>query len=417
MELPIRKYRHLVHLPVPALMRSPKLELADAAVPPVLAHPTLAVDPQGDVEATDRPAWLDQGRIPCLDGLRALSIGLVVAAHLTLASGFRPSGALGAVVRGLGAIGVDIFFTISGFLITTLLLREWRRRSSISLKAFYIRRFLRIMPAAIAFLIAVFSLHINGQLDLSGRNWLHVLTYTVNFDPAPAWETWHLWSLSIEEHFYVLWPLALVMLGPRAAGVLAFVWLLCGPFLRLVVLQAHPQNMGDYVLWTPLRIDCISAGCLLALLSLSTTFRQRTAMSEPAAMTLVGSTIIMIAISSVVGDEIYGYSVTLDPSVRAACIAALVWASVNHHGSLWGRLLESKPFVVIGLLSYSLYLWQQPFLKPNSVASVGDAVIALALTLLCAVASYKLIEQPFLRMKEGAKRPIRPPAVRHSSVE
>lgn len=375
--------------------------LKDPSLPAVLNADSPTAIPW-DADANDRPAWIDRGRIPCLDGLRALSIALVVGEHLLLAGGFRPSNAFGDLLGHLGSIGVDVFFAISGFLITTLLLREWRREHSVSLKGFYIRRFLRIMPAAIVFLLAVAVFQLLGRVELSGRNWLHVVTYTVNFDPAPAWSTGHLWSLSIEEHFYLLWPLALVVLRPRVAAMLALAWLLCVPIVRLAALL-YPQGLGDYELWTPLRIDSISAGCLLAVLVNKKRFRDLARTSEPMAMALMASMAVLIVASFLVGAEIEAYGVTIDPLVRAVCIAILLWLSIAHYRSAWGRLLELKPLVMVGVLSYSLYLWQQPFMSPDSAPGIGAKLLALALTVGCAVASYRFVERPFLTLKNRDK--------------
>jgi peptidoglycan/LPS O-acetylase OafA/YrhL len=327
----------------------------------------------------------------------------VIVEHVTLASGFRPATSVGILVGNVGTIGVDIFFAISGFLITTLLLREWQNRGAISLKAFYIRRILRIMPAASVFILIVAISQLLGVSNLSAKNWTHVLTYTVNFDPDPAWEAGHLWSLSIEEHFYLLWPLVLVALHPRSAGVLAFLWLLCSPIIRLAVLLVHPQDTGTYELWTPLRVDSISAGCLLAVLSFNREFNARARIGRLAAMVLVPMIGVVMIGSVLFGYEVEAYGVALEPSVRAVCIALLVWLSINHAKSLWGRLLETKPFVTVGVLSYSLYLWQQPFLKPDSLPGIGPALLALVVVTTCAAASYRFVELPFQRLKRGVR--------------
>src|SRR5689334_17721171 len=102
------------------------------------------------------PTWLDRGRIPCLDGLRALSILLVFVEHILTTGGYaRGAGRLFHPIGNMGVLGVDVFFTISGFLITLLLVREWEKFGTISLKGFYTRRFLRLMPAMGVFLLTI----------------------------------------------------------------------------------------------------------------------------------------------------------------------------------------------------------------------------------------------------------------------
>lgn len=372
----------------------------------VPAAPTVSPAPVATAEP--RPQWLDRGRIPCLDGLRAFSIALVFLEHISLvvsrghAGGHAPLDGVAWYFGNVGGVGVDVFFAISGFLITLLLIREYNRANTISLKGFYTRRFLRLMPAAFVFIGTIFALQLAGRLHLTGRNWGHVLTYTANFDPRPAWQTGHLWSLSIEEQFYFVWPIALLFLGPRRAGIAALVWLIGAPVLRFVLLRLHPHDVGRFDFWTPVRVDCIAAGCLLALLAGDERFRRLTRASRPVAAVLVVGAVFLIFASYVAGDLVPLYGMTVAHSVRAACILAIIWLSINHASSAWGRLLEWRLLVGIGILSYSLYLWQQLFLGPNSGWSPASISLNVGLAVAAALGSYFLVERPFLRIKERA---------------
>jgi peptidoglycan/LPS O-acetylase OafA/YrhL len=351
-------------------------------------------------DSGSRPLWLDRGRIPCLDGLRAASIALVLVEHSALTAGYHHRGTVvSALVGHLGGIGVDVFFAISGFLITLLVVRELQQTHTLSLKGFYARRFLRLMPAAIVFLLTVLAFQWVGRVRMGGSNWLHVLTYTVNFDPKPVWETGHLWSLSIEEQFYLLWPLALLLLGPRRAGVAAAGVLVGAPVLRLVMLRLHPHDMGRFETWTPLRVDCIAAGCLLALVAGNPRFRQRTHTSGQVAAAILAAVVVTVFAGAAIATRVAAYEVVLEGSVRAAAIAALIWVSINHNQSAWGRLLETRPFVLAGTLSYSLYLWQQLFLGPHRSVTSMRVPLALVCAVAAAGASYVLVERPFLRLK------------------
>jgi peptidoglycan/LPS O-acetylase OafA/YrhL len=345
------------------------------------------------------PTWLEHGRVPCLDGLRALSIKLVIIEHSYLASRVRLAGMPRQLLGNLGGVGVDVFFAISGFLITLLLLREWRRVGTISLKSFYARRFLRLMPAAAVFLATVFALQLAGYVHLEPRRWLHILTYTVNFDPHAQWQTGHLWSLSIEEQFYLMWPLALAALGPRWIRVVPVAWLLAAPLTRCLLLWLHARDMGQYENWTPFRIDCIAAGCLLALLADNAQFRRRTRLSRRAAMSTIVAAAVLLWVSYTVEFRVTLYDVALAHTVRAACIVTLIWLTVNHLDGAWPRLLEWKPFVVIGALSYSIYLWQQLFLVHGANHGPLALLVCVALAMAAAGMSYTLIERPFLQLK------------------
>src|SRR5436853_6665467 len=140
-------------------------------------------------------------RIPSLDGLRAISITLVVLSHLVKWKHIAL-----APLQADGGLRVQIFFVLSGYLITKLLLTEYDRTSTISLREFYIRRAFRIFPAAFVFLAIVVPLYWHEM------RWYHVAAaffYVANMDIARPWVFGHLWSLSIEEQFYLLWPLAL----------------------------------------------------------------------------------------------------------------------------------------------------------------------------------------------------------------
>ncbi|MBV8782143.1 MAG: acyltransferase, partial [Phycisphaerae bacterium] len=148
-------------------------------------------------------------RIESLDGLRALAIVLVLAFHM------RESGAFAHAwinaVAAKGQFGVEIFFVLSGFLITMLLLREEQKHGRIDLKMFYIRRGFRILPPAMTYLLVVAVLAIVGVSTASGDLATSAL-FVRNFFSWGSTDTGHFWTLAIEEQFYLLWPLALVVL-------------------------------------------------------------------------------------------------------------------------------------------------------------------------------------------------------------
>src|SRR6185295_707232 len=144
------------------------------------------------LDAVQRPAT---GRIPTLDGIRAVAFAFVLCAH-TLGTGILP---MTSRVHVFGDIGVRTFFVLSGFLITTLLLRERARFGAISLRGFYLRRALRIFPAFYTFLAVVIVLRAAGLATASDRDLVFAGTYTMNFHADRAWHVGHLWSLSVEE--------------------------------------------------------------------------------------------------------------------------------------------------------------------------------------------------------------------------
>ena len=370
-----------------------------------VAEPPVIQLPAASEASVQEPSWLHKGRIPCLDGLRAISIILVLLEHGFLSRGFPELHAsLRPVIGRIGSFGVDVFFAISGFLITLLLVREHQRSGSISIKSFYRRRFLRLMPAFVAYALVVFLLTRLGAAHVPNSDWLHVATYTVNFARKPAWEIGHIWSLSIEEQFYLVWPLALMLAGPRRARFLVIAGLAAGPVLRTALGLFFKDWLWVKDTWTPFRVDCIAAGCLLGLLASDPEFRRRVAVTSSNAWKYLSAAALILPLNHVLGMVSAKYGLLLGESVKAACIVAVIWACINHKDTRFGRLLEWKPAVTLGILSYSLYLWQQLFLNPHNGSWIAawpqNAVLAVGTAAL----SYRFVEQPFLRIKDRKPR-------------
>lgn len=193
-------------------------------------------------------------RIPSLDGLRAISILLVIFSHLV-----KWKHVQGAALQGYGALGVHVFFVLSGYLITSLLLEEYARTSDINLPRFYTRRAFRIFPAALVFVAVVIALYWREM------HWTHVVAavfYVANMDISRPWIFGHLWSLSIEEQFYLLWPLALKRWHRHKLAILVCVFF-GTPMFRawLYSLRARGAIVGSL----PAVADQLAIGCLLAV--------------------------------------------------------------------------------------------------------------------------------------------------------
>jgi len=366
--------------------------------PPRPAASALTLEPPIGRLEQPPPAWLQRGSIPALDGLRALSIGLVLLAHASL-TWHGASGAPGSLVR-LGGVGVDLFFVISGFLITLLLLREGRRTGTISLRAFYVRRAWRILPAYLVFLASLLALSTVGLVTLTERDWAGALTYTVNFLPGTSWPVGHLWSLSVEEHFYLCWPLLLIALGPSRACGLAAGYVIVAPFGRLAISAADLANLDiDYC--TPARIDTIAVGCLLAYLVERPAARGfMTRLGHRGAAVMFVLLLTGLVVSNTILISSGTYAITIRRTFDALCFAGLVWAGISHTDGLLARLLNVAPLVWIGRLSYGLYLWQQPLLNPHGEQWACQWPINLALALAFALISFVMVERPALWLRE-----------------
>jgi peptidoglycan/LPS O-acetylase OafA/YrhL len=331
-----------------------------------------------------------------LDGLRALSISLVLLGHLGGTRGFVN---VGLGVGDYSHLAVVVFFVISGFLITRLMLSEHIRNGQVSLKRFYARRALRLFPAMYTYVACVCLLWVAGFLHLHARDLWHAVTYTVNFLPARGKQIGHLWSLSNEEQFYILWPCAFVLLGPRRSGWVALGTILFGPVARAcawVFLRGTPYY--DLPMF-PMVADSIAMGCLLANISGWLEGKNwYLRLFRPAYS--VGLLALLL-----VTNRYMDYTVVLifGTSVINACLAILIHRCVYRPNDWVGHLLNWKPIAFVGTLSYSLYLWQQLFLNRESDAWINTFPQNLLLAIATALASYFLLEKPLLRLRHRLK--------------
>ena len=327
-----------------------------------------------------------------LDGLRAVAIVLVLLDHLG-----RPwdRGPLDLGVGNYGHLGVVLFFVMSGFLITTLLMSERRKTGRVSLKLFYARRALRIFPASYFYLACILVLWLAGRVLLAGKDFGYAATYTVNYLPDPGWQVGHLWSLSVEEQFYLLWPLAFVALGLRRAVWVAAAVILIGPFARAGALHFLRGTPYDDLPMFPMVADSLAIGCLLAT---SRTWLEKQAWYL--ALLQPGISLLLLGLVLVLNRYTgYGAVEVLGRSVINVALAILVHRSVYHSKDAAGRFLNWRPVAFLGLLSYSFYLWQQLFLDRHSTAWVNLFPQNLLLSLMAALASYYLLEKPLLSLR------------------
>ena len=349
-------------------------------------------------------AALSDGKIPSLDGLRAISIVLVLVGHLHATQGFPELG-LEHILGDYGLLGVRVFFVISGYLITTLLLRELEQRGNISLSAFYARRALRIFPAAFAFIGAMALADWLGWIDLRPVDLIAALTYTVNFLPDPSWEVGHLWSLSVEEQFYLMWPLALARLGVRRGAWVALAFFVAAPLVRTWMRLGLQSSVMEDLPIFPAVCDGIAIGCLFAI-GRPWLLQQRQYLWFTGSAWMLGLIPLIFVVHHLSAGytlvDLFGYPLML------LAIATIVEASTRWRAqNLAGRVLNWPPLAWLGVLSYSLYLWQQPFLDRHSHSVFASFPLNLGMALSLAVLSYYLLERPLLRLRQRYSR-VRP---------
>jgi peptidoglycan/LPS O-acetylase OafA/YrhL len=354
-----------------------------------------------------------------LDGIRAVAILAVFAFH----SGTRLHGAF---------IGVDIFFVLSGFLITTLLLQEWRDTGAIAMGDFYRRRAARLLPALFVTVAAVSVIYaVDRQLDLQTDlgfvgSVLAVIFYSsnwftaMNFNAVPALFN-HTWSLAIEEQFYLVWPPLLLLClwrrwPPRRLLVLAVTLAGASAILRFILWNAH--RGGNTYFRSDTRADGLLLGCALAIVF--GTHRGRSLLTRylgrPLALA-AGATLLVFAIQAAPRDPLV-YKGGLFGVV--VCSAAVIAHVVCADRSWLTRLLAVRPLVWVGARSYGMYLFHIPVFAVIGASWLGDqpsrfvVPLQIAVTMLLAAASYRWIESYFMRRRRlrGA-----PPHVQRAPAE
>jgi peptidoglycan/LPS O-acetylase OafA/YrhL len=248
------------------------------------------------------------------------------------------------------------------------------------------------------------------MVELNAGDLAAALTYTMNFHPARAWTLGHLWTLAVEEQFYLLWPWVLGALGSRRAIPWLVGMLAAAPLLRL----ASPY--AGVALNFFVASDCLATGCLLALC------RSRLAANPAYSRILASRWFWLIPFAALfvyfIPSTTFLWLAGI-PFMNLAIAATLDWSMRNTAGAV-GRFLNWPAMRFLGVLSYSLYLWQQVFFNPNSNSPFCAFPLNLIATCLAALASYLLIECPFLGVRARwrvtrATKGLQPPAAAQSS--
>ncbi len=352
-----------------------------------------------------------RGHIPSLDGWRAISIILVIFAHSLKSEGFPDL--LKPVFNYLtGELGVQVFFVISGFLITWLLIRERDKNGSVNLKSFYERRAIRILPVYIAFVIAMAVVQLFTTYHGSAAQWIRVITFTANYAPAPPAMT-HLWSLSVEEQFYLIWPACFLAAVKKGLDTYKLQRIL----VAVVIVSPVFRIMGKYT-ETPLlgymsfltNCDLLAWGCLTAVvLWRNMNWFQSKLIRHQFLLTLMGLLCVFLPIV-LVRHQLLGI-ITLPFRFTSAGIGVSILLLVsifNFNKGFW-RLLNLPMVRWLGILSYSLYLWHRPFsVQPELFGLTNIWWMEFPALLLVSISvasfSYYFLERPLLSFRKSLRR-------------
>lgn len=363
--------------------------------------PTLLTSPPVSAvksEATKKPGTVK--RIPSLDGLRAVSILLVLLAHVTKTS--FPQSALSERFADVGVLGVQIFFVISGFLITLLLVREKELAGTISLKRFYVRRAFRILPVFYAYLGCLLVLELLGLISVPRLDKTTAFLYVSNFVPNPSWWTGHFWSLSVEEQFYLLWPLAVQRWSRRTCTRLVLAVAIVVPVVRTLVYLHDPAGHSVAFLVAPQFADVLAIGCLCGLM-LPAIKNSEGAIELLRSPVWFSAPLIMVAFNMLRlrPDRCPVWIALPWGQLLTAVLAAAIILRVTLITNDWAaRTLNWPPVAGLGVLSYSIYVWQQLFLNPGShyIWNIYPWNILAALS--AAMVSYLVLERSFLTLRK-----------------
>jgi peptidoglycan/LPS O-acetylase OafA/YrhL len=372
------------------------------------------VDPDGDIPAGHDPNASDPNRDhpagtptagfayhAALDGLRAVAVLSVIAYHDNY-----------SWAKG-GFLGVDTFFVLSGFLITTLLVAEFRRASTIRLSTFWVRRARRLLPALLLVIgfvalythFAVVPWERNGIRDDMFASLFYVANWRFIFDQQGYFQLFsatsplrHMWSLAIEEQYYLVWPLVVLACLRAGRGSTRILGAVCvvGAAASIISMRMrfHPGDPSAAYYATDARAHTLLVGALLALALLA--WRPRPQARRVLALVAVPAMgVVLAAAHSASGTGSTYYS---GGSALFAVLVAVVIAGLLQPGPL-SSVLAWSPLAWIGRISYGLYLWHWPidvWLVPSRVhlGSTALNLLRLGVTFAAAVASYYLVERP-----------------------
>jgi peptidoglycan/LPS O-acetylase OafA/YrhL len=365
------------------------------------------------IERSANNILFKDGKIPSLNGWRAVAILLVILDHSTYTAGF-PSDRIptwGWIFLQQGNLGVRIFFVLSGFLITHLLLREAEQRDTISFKNFYMRRCLRILPVYVAYLgVLAFLLTIGVYSGESKSSWIGALTFTRNMVGPVNSFTGHFWSLAVEEQFYLAWPLCLVSFALWRRPRLAYLFLLIPVFLCPLVrmsgmsVETAGEFYGRVLGGNSILVyaDSLAMGCLGAF------WLRR----DPPRLTSTASSFVLaVALAIIASGAVLGLVsgmgnivLAVIPSAQAVAILVAMWVSTQHKNNIIYRVLNWPPVNLLGILSYSLYIWHVLFMSNITGSTLRFLLYDWRTWWLSSVAvaalSYYCIERPVLRLKK-----------------
>jgi peptidoglycan/LPS O-acetylase OafA/YrhL len=351
-------------------------------------------------------------RIKSLDGIRAISIAMVLLGHgkETIESKYTENFIFHIISNS--SLGVMIFFVISGYLITSLLLKENEVYGKISIKNFYIRRVFRIFPIFYLYIITIVVLKNIGYhnifTDYSSVLFagLYIWNYKHFFQIPEGNGNWffgHTWTLSLEEQFYLIWPFLFSRLNFINIKKVTIGIILISPFLGLLTYFILPNSRGQIGMMLPTGSGTIFMGCLGAILEKEIDFKEKL-------LSLISNKVLIFfcfVFVFIINPELVArfrgsYSILFGNILNSVAIMLLIFYCI-HVTSFISSFLNNKLLVKIGLISYSLYIWQQLFLTDLIDLPTNRFPFNLITCFIVAIISFNFIEKPINNLKTRFK--------------
>lgn len=338
--------------------------------------------------------------IPTLDGWRAIAVLLVIYSHskMLFASGEFFENDFLYKFSDFGLKGVDIFFAISGYLICSRLVHEEKIFGKISLKSFYLRRFFRLFPASVFYLLIVFLIGNFNLIEVKTIEFISCLSFWRNYIDLPVnfSATGHFWSLSVEEHFYLLFPVTLLFIKRNRTPTYLFFIFLISLWRKFDMAYSPLSFIDESLKYHPFhtipRLDGLLWGCLF------TTMREEGRMSISWLNNKWTIPLTLMTIFTI------RYEFPLKHALLPLVLISLVYSTVNDQKGIFSKFLETPILRFLGKISFSLYLWQQLFIFKASVnhgslfAQIAGSKFSWLLILLASALCYYLIERPIRKI-------------------
>jgi peptidoglycan/LPS O-acetylase OafA/YrhL len=346
------------------------------------------------------------GYIKTLDGWRAIAILTVLLAHgqdsINNFIGNEVSN-----MHSFGLLGVRIFFGLSGYLITLRIIEEMDVNGHLSLKGFYLRRFFRIIPPLAVFCLTTLILGSSNIIPVSVTEWLGGLFFFSNFVDK-HWFMGHLWSLSVEEHFYLIWPIIFILTPKNKLHLFILISVIVLSVWRIAAWKFQLYS-SPAIFWgrSDIQFDGLLWGCFFAVMR---RHANTTIINYFSSNTVFSITLILFVLSLIEWSHDYKIKMLIY-SFQSLLIALMIFYTSSAQKNVLISTLETKPLRWIGKLSYSVYLWQQLFFVPNkdlisSMILLQSFPLNLLLVMIIATFSYYTVEKKFIRIGHKLAKPV-----------